>query len=273
MPGIDTVDAIMAAAEHGRKYEQGVTQSAIFRFIIRHGGYATEPRIREFLRNHLDIRFERGIKTHLKNMENANLIKKIPNFVIKSTPESSEVYVPDNSNKWCVAYEESECYQYLCDLILRSHTNLDIADDIREFFTKTNASEDSITSRMVANNTQCFERYFTEVLRKEFYEVEDSPWAPDEELKNLVCSLAGKSPSLFAVGAQHTNRHFLATIRCLMGEEYYSQRDQKYCKKVFFYLISASMVLDYHVYRAFMEAVSYLFDAESERFTGVFEGV
>ena len=136
------------------RVEPGATKRDIFRYIIREGGYTKEPSIRTFLFQNNGLLNESGVKKHLKTMEADNLIRK------DGTPGAA--------NTIYLAAEEPECYHYLCDLIGRSHTDPDIAKDIRDFFTKTNASAESITARMVANSKQHYYDYVVDVLDCEF---------------------------------------------------------------------------------------------------------
>ena len=218
----------------------GTTQRLVFRIICRNGGYTTEPNIRKELLEMYNVVSLNTTKKHLKVMEAGNLIRK----------EGK----PGAANIVRLAYEEPECFQYLCDLISRSHRDPDIAKDIREFFEKTNASGDSITKRMVANNMRPIERYIDYTLQKLFGRKRGDgtpePWFLTEDQKTDVYSRACESPSLFAVGSQHTDLLFATMIWALTDNEKYQnqQLDETRDETVLRCLLYAANAIDYMVY-------------------------
>ena len=243
----------MATTEKGRKYEQGVTQREIFRFIIRGGGSAKEPEIREFLRKRLDIKSERGVKTHLQNMESGKLIQKYRN--------------PEHSNTWVIAYEETECYKYLCDLISLSHSDHMIAFDIDLFFSHSRRHKPPLTYVIITNQKYYLNRYITQTLNTKYIEKiteEDggftrkfAGWEPDNELVEIVYSIAWQSPTLFSLGATETNMLFLTLLWVLMENEM-EEHDNgtQFFRWTVSNLIIASLITDFRVYRRSSVALS-----------------
>ena len=224
------------------KKEPGGTQREIFRIIVRRGGFAAEHEIRRYLLEKLDVRSERGVKEHLKAMELANLICKVKR---RGAPIA-----------WYLT-EGIECYMHLCTLISLSQHDTDMAKDIQDFFSKNIASghEDSILEGLISYNTDRIKGYITDILNAEFtdkrkgeYEGTEA-WLPDDETMKIVYLIAGRSPSLFSVGAQTQNRLFVALIRVLMGEQKYPvDHPHMYFKWLIFHIIAASLITDHCIY-------------------------
>jgi hypothetical protein len=175
-------------------------------------------------------------------MEDANIIRREGN--------------PGVANIVRLAYEEPECFQYLCDLISRSYRDPNIAKDVREFFKKDHASGDSIIKRMVFNKIRRFERYIDYTMQELFsVKITDDGnyerWFIDEELKSDIYSHACKSPSLFAIGSQQTDLLFAAMLWALADNEKWRnlQTDKTGCAMAMRFLLHTAYAIDFIVYK------------------------
>jgi hypothetical protein len=236
----------MTTQEKGRKYEQGVTQAAIFRLIIRGGGSETEPRIREYLRKHLDIRSERGVRTHLQNMEGSKIICKHRN--------------PEHSNTWLLDESSLECYEYLCDLILQSQFESDIKIDISRYFQTfgdlSSSQRYNLFTRHpkspIDNITYNIIRGFADKGQREEGDFKRAyaHLESDEEMLKIIYIIAVCSPTLFSLGSEKYNSIFSILVRVLMdGEKYPEDCSQSFYRWVVAHVILAAYITDYRIYR------------------------
>lgn len=59
------------------RYERGVTQTEIVKYLLNFPDGATEPNIREFMKTEFNLTSAKSIKSHLEKLENINIIVKI----------------------------------------------------------------------------------------------------------------------------------------------------------------------------------------------------
>jgi len=212
----------------------------------------------------------RGVKKHLKVMEEKGLIVKEPK--------------PGSANTLYIDEGGLGCYEYLCDLISLSASDERIAKDVQALFSRGR----NVVEKMVGYYIPHVTRYITDIVSQEMrdkwddqkilesddvptwlqnthggryarsYSISDGEeldiWKPNDEITEIIRSFSCESPTLFSVGAQRKthkiNRMFLPVIRMLIGSEKIPTRSaDEYFKWLAFYLIAASLITDHDIFQ------------------------